>query len=122
MTETRLLIFRCGGEEYGVYIENVTGVIGGAEEQAVGKAIPAMDTCTAFNNRDNKPVIIMNSSGVQIALLVDEVLTVMRLAQENEAAGGSTIADFKIWQLGDGIRGDLEVWNPLPSRLRKPVL
>jgi chemotaxis signal transduction protein len=117
MDETRLLIFRCGGEEYGVLIEDVAGVIGGAKESEMSKASPAVDAAIPCNNREGKSVIFMNSGGVQIALLVDEIITVMKLRQADEAVGDTTIADFKVWRLGNGIAGDLETWNPFPEKL-----
>jgi chemotaxis signal transduction protein len=114
MDETRLLIFRWGAEKYGVSVEDVGGVIGRSRtlersddeaESALDyqeKIIPVLPMRSSISNNESKRTIIMNSNGIQIGILVDEVVGVMRLAKANDDTVEANVATFQIMQLGAG--------------------
>lgn len=115
MDETRLLIFRWGAEKYGVSVDDVGGVIGrnrtlersDSEDESAPldyqeKIIPVLPMRSSVSNNENKRTIIMNSNGIQIGILVDEVVGVMRLAKANDDTVEANVATFQIMQLGAG--------------------
>ena len=120
MADTQLLIFRWRGEEYGVPVEDIIGVTGKiwvdmlsipryVEEiiNIKGKLLPVMDVRAGLKAGDNKLELIMQSNGVQFAIMVDEVVKVTGVHQSNELLPGVAIATFKIWQFENSIESSL---------------
>lgn len=77
MEERQLLIFRCEGKTYGVPVEDVIGIIS--------------------NAGTNGLAIIANANGVQIMIIVDEVIQEKKLVH-NEAVLDATVAVLQIWK------------------------
>lgn len=111
MNETQLLIFRWGAKEYGVSAEDVIGVAGntwmnrlavlGCVEEIInqqGKSIRILDVPAGIKTEDKKLALLMHSNGVQIVIMVDEVIKITGLADVNELVLGTTIATIRIWQ------------------------
>jgi len=111
MDEARLLIFRWGAKEYGISVAAEIGVIGKTsvnrrtisehvEESSSlqGRPIPILDVDVDFKTEDNKFAIIIQSNGVQFAIMVDEVIKVIEVPNSNEELSGAETATFKIWQ------------------------
>ena len=111
MNDTQLLIFRWRGEEYGVPVEDVIGVTGNiwidllaipryVEEiiNIQGKLLPVLDVRAGLKAGNNKLELIMQSNGVQFAIMVDEVVKVTGVDNVNGPLAGTAIATFKIWQ------------------------
>lgn len=75
--EKQLLIFRCGGETYGVPVEEVIGIIS--------------------NTGTNGLAVITNTNGVQIMIIVDEVIEEKKLIG-NESELEVLVASLPIWK------------------------
>jgi hypothetical protein len=75
--EKQLLIFRCGGETYGVPVEEVIGIIP--------------------NPGTNGLAVITNTNGVQIMIIVDEVIEEKKLIG-NESELEVLVASLQIWK------------------------
>jgi len=75
--EKQLLIFRCGGETYGVPVEEVIGIIS--------------------NIGMNGLAVITNTNGVQIMIIVDEVIEEKKLIG-NESELDVLVASLQIWK------------------------
>lgn len=112
MEETQLLVFRWGVERYGVPVQLVNGIL--YNMQAVGMSMsrstegalhlqgmpnPLADRSAGFETKDNQRAILLHSNGVQIVLIVDEVIKEIRLIDGDEAEIGATIAPFQLWKL-----------------------
>jgi hypothetical protein len=72
-----LLIFRCGGETYGIPVEEVIGIIS--------------------NTGTNGLAVITNTNGVQIMIIVDEVIEEKKLIG-NEPELEVMVASLQIWK------------------------
>ena len=75
--EKQLLIFRCGGETYGVPVEEVIGIIS--------------------NTGMNGLAVITNTNGVQIMIIADEVIEEKKLIG-NESELEVLVASLQIWK------------------------
>lgn len=110
MEEKQLLIFRCGTEKYGVPVEDVRGIISNTGINGlsiVGKVagtIPVQGNSSPISGVDvglatgeNKSGIITDVNGVQILIIVDEVI------QEKKLMGADlesdvTVVPLQIWK------------------------
>lgn len=110
MEEKQLLIFRWGAEKYGVPVEDVSGIISnaGANGRLIfgnvegsihlqGKSIANLDVDVGFKAGEKKSAIITYTNGIQILIIVDEVIQEKKLisiAPELDA----TVASLQIWK------------------------
>lgn len=95
MEETQLLIFRSGSEKYGIPIEDVSGIIANAGVNGlsmVGELERAVDT----QSGEKKSAIIAHMNGVQILIIVDEIIQERKLVSR-EAESDATITSLQIW-------------------------
>lgn len=108
MDEKRLLLFRWGSEEFGVPVEDVTGVVRGmkingpAQKGAQGAmqedgAILALDSRAGLEAGEEKTAIILHVKGIQMALIVDEAIREEKLPQS--VVRKLTKASFAIWKM-----------------------
>lgn len=114
MDDIRLLQFRWETKEYGVAVKDVIGITGrswvnglansGDVERIInsqGKPIPILCMQAGFEPGDNKHAIIMHANGIQIVLIVDEIIKITELM--DEVVLGATQASFKLWQFTDQV-------------------
>lgn len=110
MEEKQLLIFRMGTEKYGIPVNEVSGIISnvgmhglsilGNLEGSIhlqGNQIQNSDMGVGFKAGKKKQAIIANTNGVQILLIVDEVIQekkVIRHPSELKA----TVDSLQIWK------------------------
>jgi chemotaxis signal transduction protein len=107
--DIRMLRFRWEDKEYGIAMEDVIGITNWTwvnsatnpveqdqKNNSPGNPIPILCMQGGFINGKNKQAVIVNGHGVEIVLIVDEVLTVSKLT--DEVVVGITQASFKIWQ------------------------
>jgi chemotaxis signal transduction protein len=99
--EMRLLRFRWGNNEYGIPVEDLAGVV---EWPMNGPAksdppIPILGLQAGIRIGNNKQALILNDQGVEIALIVDEVLEIAELADTVATIGLQ--ACFRIWRFDD---------------------
>ena len=114
MEETQLLIFRCGAEKYGVPVKDVSGIISNAGtnglsifqnvEESIhsqGEPVPISDVDVGFTAGENKSAIITHASGVQILIIVDEVIQERKISSPDSKLD-ATIASLQIWKFKKG--------------------
>lgn len=78
MEEPKLLIFRSGMGEYGIPVEEVSGIIASTEEK--------------------KSTILSHVNGVQIMIIADEIIQEKKLInKEAEEKVGVTVSSLQIW-------------------------
>lgn len=111
MDEASLLRFRWGGKEYGVPVGGIQGIIGKAgalfcqdEEARKGgtnpaqEAIPVVEFPARPTAMDSKSVVLLQANGVQIGLIVDEIIGI-----DNRGLAGQHGAfhktEFEIWRM-----------------------
>lgn len=123
MEETKLIIFRWGAEEYGIPVENVSGIISNAGTNGLsifenvegaihlqGKPIPISDMDGSFNAGGKMSAIIIHLNGIQILITADEVIQ-ERTLMSTESELDATIVPLQIWKFKHGagsIRGSDE--------------
>lgn len=110
MSDTMLLTFRWGKEKYGIPLEDISGLssnISDSDLVTTGSIrgvveLPQnplllfdMDSVSASDK--NRRIILLRTKGLQLALLVDEVLSVERAGEEP----GAETASFQLWRLPD---------------------
>jgi|GEM_PF-2450675 len=114
MEERQLLIFRCGAERYGVPVEDVSGIISNAGQNGLsifgniegaihlqGKPVPTSDMDVGFKAGENKSAIITHANGVQLLIIVDEVIQERKITSTDSELD-ATIASFQIWKFKKG--------------------
>jgi chemotaxis signal transduction protein len=107
----KLLKLRWSSEEYGVPVNDVSGIIRNAWASPLPISQNYKACCTSpggplpligpdIRNTDwgHKRTVIMHSNGIQMALIVDQILDVIGL-NEGDAKHGAQKATFKIWRL-----------------------
>jgi chemotaxis signal transduction protein len=117
MEERQLLVFRCGDKEYGIPVEDVCEVVGNAwlngfpllgipenNRKIWNKPLSVLKFPSDSRKKTNSQIIVIQSNGFQMALLVDEVIRVMKYPSGVDPAGDTTVASFKIWRLSDRAR------------------
>lgn len=110
MEGTQLLIFRCGTEKYGVSVEDVKGIVSntGINELPIvvngagtiplqGKSIPILGVDVGLTNGQNNSRIITYVNGVQILIIVDEVIQEKSL-MDTELELDVTVVPLQIWK------------------------
>jgi chemotaxis signal transduction protein len=108
MEETRLLLFCLKSEEYGVPVEDVSGIVRGAginelsprrseESHGLQDRIPVLDAWEGLTIGAGKTALILNFNGIQVALVVDEVTKEVKL--EENALKSATIGIFTLWKI-----------------------
>jgi len=113
MDENCILRFRWSGKEYGVPAGDVQGIIGKAgaislpsDDTQISNitlaqaAIPVLEYPTWSMRINEKSLILLHSNGVQVGLIVDEVIdvTTQSLAEQS---GTIHKARFEIWRVSD---------------------
>jgi len=116
MEEKQLLIFRCGNGMCGVSVEDVSGIIShagsilGDIEGSVpmqDKPIPISDSDIDRKAGTNKSVIIINSNGVQLLIIVDEIIQEKKLASMKLELD-ATVTSLPIWNFRQKTDGSLK--------------
>jgi len=112
MEEKQLLVFRCGDDEYGIPVEDVCEVIGDAWLNGLpvlgipengrnlwSRPISIMKLYAGRKKGNHNRIIVTQSNGIQFAILVDEVLRVIKAPVSGGPTPYPNIANFKIWNL-----------------------
>ena len=103
MSDTELLRFRWGKSEYGVAAEDVVGMIGAPQlndpPNIKGNSIAILGLQTGCEIGGNQQAIILNTDGIGIVLIVDEVIKIAKLSRDSAKEGKQ--ASFKIWKFDD---------------------
>ena len=103
MDDKELLRFRWGGNEYGVAVEDVVGMIGDLQinDPANKKDNPIviLGLQTSCEIGGNQQAIILNTDGIGLVLIVDEVIKIAGLSRD--AARGGKQASLTIWKFDD---------------------
>lgn len=111
MEGTQLLIFRCGTEKYGVSVEDVKGIISNKGINGLsivgnvagtiplqGQSIPISGVDVGgFARGENKSAIITHVNGVQILIIVDEVIQEKKL-MSIDLELDVTVVPLEIWK------------------------
>lgn len=113
MDDIRLLIFRCGTEEYAISLGDVIGIIGNnvwrdavrpdciddqCELQEQSAPILRMGGC--LKTGDNKLTLLIETHGIQSTIVVDEIV---RVTNSNELLPAFAFANLKIWQFKSSV-------------------
>ena len=109
MGNMRMLLFRRGGEKYGVPVEDVIGVAGsGWMNKSImteyikttinlqEKPTSIREIGSGFEGEENKFSVMIESDGIHITIVVDEVIEVIEMPS-GEMLSGAMMATFKIW-------------------------
>lgn len=116
MKEQRLLIFRCGTGMCGVSVEDVSGII-----SHTGSILGNLDRSASIQDRPieisdsdidrkaeiNKSAIIINSNGVQLLIIVDEIIQEKKIAS-TELERDATMTSLPIWNFRQKTDGSLK--------------
>jgi len=115
MEDKQLLVFRCGDNEYGVPVDDVCEVIGDVwlnGEPVLGipdngrslrnKPISILKLYPGGKRADHNRIIVIQSRGIQIAILVDEIIKVINMPITADAGPTVNVASFQIWNLPRG--------------------
>lgn len=99
MSNNRIVVFRLGNQYYGTVSTAVSGMASQVQDiQALrSNCIPLMKIQTGHTDFDGRQALLLSSYGVQVALLVDEVIKVedvREIKQLQEPAGV-----FHIWRI-----------------------
>ena len=120
MNESQLLLFRCGGKEYGIPAENVVGIIDrsghynlsahnsdDAADEILDKPLLVMGGPDDFSASVTKVAIMLMDHNVEMTLIVDEIVEIVDLLHTDEIAGvmdGLSVIPFKVWQFSSGAK------------------
>ncbi len=118
MEEKRLLIFRSGNGMCGVSVEDVSGIIShthtGSILGNIDRSVPMQDKSIQFPDSDidrkagpNKSAIIINSNGVQLLIIADEIIQEKKLVS-TELELDATLTSFPIWNFREKPDGSLK--------------
>jgi len=94
-----LLQFRWLTKKYGVPLKDVIGITGWSWVNDMiksGNSIPILGMQADVEPGENKFAIVMYANGIEIILIVDEVIKITR--SMNEGITCATRDSFKIWQ------------------------
>ena len=113
MEETKLLIFRWGNKKYGIPVEDVSGIISNAGPnglsifEKVKKPIHLQgEPVLGCNGEARKSAIITHATGVQILIIVDEVLEESKMMNLDSQLG-ATVVPLQIWKFKNEV-GSIE--------------
>lgn len=103
MNETKILIFRSSNCEFGIPLEAVRGVVTNSISGAIGEQLSAeqqiiLRPTERFSPLTSKQTIIVQSDGVQLALLADQVLRTDILGETAKTAFCQSVT-FQLWKL-----------------------
>lgn len=113
MDDIRVLQFRLGSETYSIPADDVSAVlqnnrwskltpsdINDASEEfdQNNRILQVLDNHAMLATRGGMPAIILHVNGMQVALIVDEVINEVNL--DHISIQTSVIAPFTIWKLG----------------------
>ena len=103
MSDTELLRFRWGKSEYGVAAEDVVGMIGAPQlndpTNIKGNSITILGLQTGCEIGGNQQAIILNTEGIGLVLIVDEVIKIAGLSGDTARRG--TQVSLTIWKFDD---------------------
>ncbi len=113
MDDIRVLQFRLGSETYSVPVDEVGAVLQSNRLSRLpqndssdvsesidqnNRFIQVLDSQAILAARDGMTTIILHVNGMQVALVVDEVIKEVNL--DKNSIQNSTIAPFTIWKVG----------------------
>lgn len=102
----KFLKLEWNSKQYAVPLEDVCGVMGAAWPASADslnlnankwECPPAFIACDKGADWGNKQTVILQSNNIQIALIVDSVMTVFKPEEDDVEVGES--ANFRIWCL-----------------------
>jgi len=103
VSDKELLRFRWGKSEYGVAIEDVVGMIGAPQlndpANKKGNSLAILGLQTGCEIGGNQQAIILNTDGIGLVLIVDEVIKIGSLSRD--PAQGGKQASLTIWKFDD---------------------
>lgn len=99
MSNNRIVVFRLGSQQYGT----VSAAVGGMASQVQdvqtlrSNLIPVIKIQTGLADSAGKQALLLHSHGLQVALMVDEVIRVddVKGTKQSQEPGGT----FHIWRV-----------------------
>ncbi|SEO97451.1 hypothetical protein [Propionispora vibrioides] len=101
MSNNRIVVFRLGNQQYGTISAAVGGMTSQVQDvQALrSNCIPVIKIQTELTDSAGQQALLLNSHGLQVALLVDEVIKVEDLQGTEPVQEPAGI--FRIWRISE---------------------
>lgn len=112
MDDSKLLVFRAGGHDYGVPLSAVSAVIGriNSLEPSPAAAVPKLSL--TGGNRAGQTAILLNIGSIQLFILVDRVIKVTSAADAVAHTPGTAVGAFRLYRFPAARRPIVPSDNP----------